>query len=351
MSRSHLLDPLHEFRFVSKVAAGLPRSPRQRNRIHESDAEILELESGELLAATVDGLHEEYQVGLLRDPGTLGWATVAHSLSDLAAVGADPLGVLFSWELPRGAEDAWCQALSGGAAAALSAHGTFALGGDTSFAEQPAFHCVALGSVRGGPPVSRVGARAGDRLVVTGPIGHGNLLGIARRVDEGLRARLEREYRPRARFEAIAAVRPWVRAAIDTSDGLLSAVDLLARLNGLGVRLSLCDDHYHPVLRQLSGSASFPLWIGGAFGMGEYELLLAIPADSVDRAMAALAAREVPAREVGAFTAEPAITMPLAGRQVAVDTTRLLNLFAESEDVEAYVQGLLAFDAGLRAGP
>lgn len=341
---------LHEFALVERLAARLPRSPRQRNARHMADAELIELPGGDHLAVTIDGLHEEYALGVLRDPELVGWANVVHSLSDLAAAGASPLGVLVSFTLPRGADEAWTEGLTAGTAAALEAHGTFCLGGDTSFADEASFQCVGVGLVKGDAYLTRAGARVGDRVFVTGPVGLGNLLGLARSADPAMWEQVQPLYRPRAPFDLVAATRPMLRAAIDTSDGLLAGLDLLMRTNQLGLRFRHREELYHPALVEASRRLGTPLWIGGAFGMGEYELLLVVDGARVEDFLAASRGLGRSVLEVACFEAEPRLVMVDGADERVVDSTRLLNLFAESQDTGAYVKALLAFDAALRGG-
>lgn len=342
------VEELKEFALIEHIAGVFKRSPLQANARHGADSELVRLGDGRHLAFTIDGLYEEAKLGLLVDPAALGWAIVAHSLSDLAAVAARPLGVLLSYNLPKGADPGWVRAINMGAAAALEAHGTFCLGGDTSFADDPSFQCAAAGIVEGEPLVTRVGARAGDALYLTGPAGAGNLLGIAKRIGEPVWARMQARYRPRARFREIELARPYVRAAIDSSDGLLAAIDMLARVNGLGAHFAATPDCFDPALRELSAQAGFPCWIGAAFGVGEYELVLAIDRERVPAFEAAAAAAGVPFLAAGRFLAEPRFRMDLDGRTVELDTTYLMNLFPETGTLDRYVEALLAYDRRLR---
>jgi hypothetical protein len=113
-----------EHQLIARLAAGLPRSPAQINGLHESDAELLRLPGSDLvLALTTDALAEELASGLYRDPGLIGWMLVTVTASDLAAVGADPLGLLICETLPPGADGDWIAALQRGIADASVAYG------------------------------------------------------------------------------------------------------------------------------------------------------------------------------------------------------------------------------------
>jgi len=83
---------------IKKLTKGFRRSGRQINALNESDSElvILDNNSGNYLAVTMDSLSEEISSGLYDDPYLIGWMIVMINLSDLAAVGAEPVGILLS---------------------------------------------------------------------------------------------------------------------------------------------------------------------------------------------------------------------------------------------------------------
>lgn len=114
------------------------RSPDQRNAINETDAEIIRLPDARdsdragqssWLALTTDTVAEEIQLGLLRQPFTIGWFAVLATLSDLAAVGAVPIGLLMSYQLPPQALAADTEQLIRGVEDCVRAHQTYVLGG------------------------------------------------------------------------------------------------------------------------------------------------------------------------------------------------------------------------------
>src|SRR3990172_8443249 len=97
-----LIDDILENSLIARLACGFPRSPLQRNRLQETDAELLSLPGNEsLLALTTDWVVEEIESGLYDDPYLIGWMTVIVNASDLAAVGAEALGILINENLPR----------------------------------------------------------------------------------------------------------------------------------------------------------------------------------------------------------------------------------------------------------
>ena len=108
---------LLENQLLRQIGNPFPRSPEQRNQLLESDAELIRMADGSTLALTTDCIAEEIQTGLYSDPEHIGWMTVAVNMSDLAAVGARPLGLLLSESLPPGFPSEKLIALQNGIAA------------------------------------------------------------------------------------------------------------------------------------------------------------------------------------------------------------------------------------------
>ncbi|HEX2313341.1 MAG TPA: AIR synthase related protein, partial [Thermomonospora sp.] len=230
---------------IAAMRAGMARSPLQLNAAFEADAELLDLGAAGLLAVTVDTLNSGAELAVAPTPYEKGWLATTVSVSDLAAVGADPLAVLVSCSLRRGewpAEDA--RRFGQGASDAARAYGCHIVGGDTNWADEDSFTSVALGTVPHGRFLSRVGARPGDALYVTGRIGAGNAAGFRNAVAGP--AEHAEPWLPEARVAAAEALRGQARACIDTSDGLLSAAVSLAEVNGLGVEITLRAEVYDP---------------------------------------------------------------------------------------------------------
>jgi thiamine-monophosphate kinase len=196
----------------------------------------------------------------------IGWRAAAAALSDLAADGAEPLGVLVSLGMPgsgeRGAE------IMAGVSAATQSVGAKVLGGDLVRSEKYLVDVCVLGTAE--RPVRRVGARDGDGVWVTGRLGGAGLaLGGFRAGARPGGALGARYARPEPR---IAAGR-WLAAhgataMLDISDGLAADAGHLAAASGVGLEIAL---------------ERLPCWAGvaplAAAGSGEeFELLVTLPA-------------------------------------------------------------------------
>lgn len=268
-------DPLRERRELKSLLRAMPRSPLQRSGFFESDAEILRWDSSHDLVATTDALAEEIAIGLYRDPFTWGWLCVMNSVSDLAATGADGLGVLLSCEWGSLAA-AKKKRFMTGARAALKASGLPLLGGDSG-SGPPCFTSTALGKTSG-RALSRKGAKPGDRLLLIGR----RRTGVGPALAERFLAKLadgafpERLFRPRPQSRLIAKLRAHVKASIDSSDGLAIAVATLAEINGVGFALNWKPETLHPRAAAFMKKRKLPpelLWMGD---LGDLQTLLVV---------------------------------------------------------------------------
>jgi thiamine-monophosphate kinase len=224
------------------------------------DAAVLRTRGAPLAVATdltIEGVH--YPEG-----GTAGAGgkAAARALSDLAAVGAEPLGLMVGLAL-RGRQVAGrVMAIEIGLAKVGKAFGAPVLGGDTK--ETPGAETIAvtaLGRVVGPPPLPRSGGRPGDALFVTGPLG-GSIRG--------------RHLRPRPRVAEGLALRRGrlATACIDLSDGLATDLHRLCRASAAGALLEAARIPIHPDAREEGGRDPLSRAL---FDGEDYELLFAAP--------------------------------------------------------------------------
>ena len=200
-----------EAAFIDLLRA-LARDPAARGLA--DDAAVLPI-GGETLVLTHDMLVEGVHFLPTADWADVAWKLVATNLSDLAAKGAEPLGVLLGFML--GADD---ERFAEGLADALDHFGVPLLGGDTVSGGPPrAFGLTAVGRATHLPVPSRAGARPDDGLWLTGALG-GAMLGFEA-LRDGTTTDSTAYRRPLARLSEGAALAPLVTAMMDVSDGLL----------------------------------------------------------------------------------------------------------------------------------
>jgi thiamine-monophosphate kinase len=242
-------------------------------------------------------------------PADVAWKLVTVNLSDLAAKGAVPEGVLLNYPLRpqfgvrRGLE-AWDDPFLAGLAEAITHFACPLLGGATVSLPPGAPRVITLTAIgRASDAPTRSGARAGDALFVTGTIGDaGAGLRIAR--GEAGPAALHAAYRrPQPRLAEGRALAPLVHAMMDVSDGLLIDAARMAAASRLGVEIDLAAIPLSADCRAFAGE-NRAARIAAVTAGDDYELLFAAPADAV---------LPVPATRVGRFVEGSGLTLADGG--------------------------------------
>lgn len=189
----------------------------------DDDAAVLDV-GGERLVLTHDSLLEGVHVRADEDPADIAWKLVAVNLSDLAAKGATPVGVLLTHSLGTGDER-----FLDGLDEVLGTYAVPLLGGDTVRGAGPrCWSCTAIGRVDHARVPARSGARPGDAVYVTGVLGLA-MLGVAAS-ERGTGSAADLAYRrPRPLLAEGQALAPLASAMMDVSDGLLLDAFRMAR--------------------------------------------------------------------------------------------------------------------------
>jgi len=291
----------------------LAGSPSARGLL--DDAAIFTV-GGATLVLTHDMLVEGVHYLPSDPPEDVAWKLLAVNLSDLAAKGARPVGVLLGYSL--GAEQ-WDRAFVAGLGAALGAFGVALLGGDTVAVPQGSARVLgmtAIGEAAGAVP-SRGGARAGDQLWVSGAIGDaGAGLRVLKGEIEGAHEALVERYRlPRPRLEAGATLAPVVSAMMDVSDGLLIDAARIAAASGVRLHIELDAVPLSEAYLACLG-VSREARLAAASAGDDYELLFTAPPGRAGEILALSESLGLPLSRVGA--AEPGEGLRLSERGEAV---------------------------------
>lgn len=209
-------------------------------------------------------------------PETVGWKLAAVNLSDLAAKGARPVGCLVNYALSGDA--AWDAAFARGLGEAATRFGMPVLGGDTISMLRGMLRSIsltAIGRATCEPVPSRTGARAGDVLYITGPVGDaGAGLRLLQAGKAGPADLIEAYRRPVPRIDAGLRFAPSANASMDISDGLLIDAHRMAQASGGAIVI----DHV-PISDSLAAvdGRTIEARIKAACAGDDYELLLAMP--------------------------------------------------------------------------
>jgi thiamine-monophosphate kinase len=290
--------PLDEQAFHDWLARALPAGSEGLLPLGD-DAAALVPPRGYVAVLTTDALIEGTHFLRGSPPELVGRAAAAVSLSDAAAKGSRPAGLLLALLAPVGTPRRWAQSVVLGADRMGRRFGAPLIGGDTKPSPTRSVVSTVIGWGRPGRLSPRGAARPGDVIVTTGTVGRGGLAAYrwatAGRSPAGRRRALRALLDVRPRVLEGWALGRWAHAMLDTSDGIADSSRLLARASRVRVVIAEERIPLEPALRRLSAAARARALVYG----GDYELLAALPPSAVPRASAAVRALGGRLREVG----------------------------------------------------
>lgn len=300
--------------------------PHCPNNLVGDDGAVLPVAAGQRLVVTtdvlVDGVHFSDRT---TPPSAVGWRAAAANLSDLAAMGATPLGLTVGLSLPPPTPVPWVEAVYAGMGACLVRYGGAIIGGDLCRAPVRSLAITALGQVDPAHALYRHCAQPGYCILVTGPHGLAQagltlLLNPDRQaelpaplVDEWVQA----HQRPQPRFDGMTALAAVAAergadlttiAAMDSSDGLANAVTLLCEASGVGAHLQAERLPLSPALSQWVGPEQAQQWC--LYGGEDFELVLCVPPTWVEPLQQRLPAVQA----IGTITAGSGIVLSTLGQ-------------------------------------
>ena len=258
------------------------------------DGAVLTLLADQNLVVTTDVLVDKVHFSeQTTSPEDVGWRAIAANLSDLAAMGAIPLGITIGLSLPGQTPVDWVEALYQGCDRCLSTYQSKIVGGDICRSSVISVAITAFGQVKPDRVIRRFTAQPGDAIVVTGVHGAsraglelllnpdlGEILGQKER-DSLIKA----HQRPRPRLDVLphlwnlsefipASRNGWI-AGMDSSDGLADAILQICRCSGVGAEI---EKSLIPIPENLAQWVSPEAAIAWAlYGGEDFELVLCLP--------------------------------------------------------------------------
>ena len=221
--------PLGEFDLIQRFfkAGADAMRPNEANVIAlgiGDDCALVKIAAGKEIVITSDMLVEGRHFFMNADPELLGRKALAVNLSDLAAMGAKPIGFTLAIALPT-VDIFWLEAFSKGLFAVANQYSCPLIGGDTT-AGPLTISITAFGSIPSGKAIRRSGAKVGNDIWTSGTIGDARLALAALRheitlPESDLKQIEHRMHNPTPRVELGMKIRELASAALDISDGLL----------------------------------------------------------------------------------------------------------------------------------
>ncbi|UVW28345.1 thiamine-phosphate kinase [Massilia sp. H6] len=275
------------------------------------DCALLTPAPGHQLAISTDMLVEDRHFFAGADPFMLGHKSLAVNLSDLAAMGARPLGFTLALSLP-GADPAWLDGFSRGLFALADAFDCELVGGDTT--KGPLNICITVfGELMPGHALRRDAARIGDDIWISGTLGDARLalaaawqevtLGPAAQAQAALRMHMPS---PRVALGLALAAQPIAHAALDISDGLVGDLEHILAASRVGATLDADALPAGPVLALQETALRRRFTLAGG---DDYELCFTAPVGHRDAVLEAGRRSSTPVTRVGRIEAEPGLRL------------------------------------------
>lgn len=284
----------------------IARDPAARGLM--DDTAVIDLGS-ETLILTHDMMAEDVHWLPKADPADVAWKLVSVNLSDLAAKGARPLGVLLGFML--GVSN-WDKRFAEGLQRALAHYEVPLLGGDTvsNKGDKRAVGLTAVGAATHLPVPSRSGARAEDVLYVTGTLGDA-LAGfeLAEAGLEGVDELTSAYHRPVARLSEGQALAAIVTAMMDVSDGLLLDAERMAAASKVEIRINIDAIPLSAAYRAMRGDSLDSRLQATSWG-DDYQLLFTAPSGITLPVPATAIGRVIVGSGIALFEADLPIPLP-----------------------------------------
>ena len=301
------LGHLGEFGLIARLTKGLPVSGAVVEGIGD-DCAVLRW-GDRLMLATCDASLEEVHFSRRHTAAEdIGWRAAASALSDIAAMGGQPIFVLVTLACPKDTSVEFLEALYRGLSEAVQTADAVVVGGDTTGSTSGVVIDIAvLGEATGERPLLRRDAHRGDYVVVTGYPG-ASAAGLAA-LQQGIDAPdlMRAHWRPQPRIAEgqWLARRPEVHAMIDVSDGLSQDAGHIADASGLTIALNSASVPVHPALHRHADQLALDPIAVSLSGGEAYELAFTVAGESVLEDFRE-AFPDLPATVVGRCEAGPA---------------------------------------------
>ncbi|MEL4305851.1 thiamine-phosphate kinase [Methanococcoides sp. LMO-2] len=287
MDRSDLISSIDERELVSRLCGIFSQDEcgSIMAGAGKDDCAVLDVLDEDCMVITTDMLHRKTDFPDVMTPWQIGWMSAAVNLSDVASMGAKPVGFLSAFGVTEDMQLGEAEDISRGMAACAKFCDTSVIGGDIDLHDELTITGTALGMVKKEHLLRRTGAKPGDLVCVTGNAGSAgaSLLAIQHDLDvsdELLNTLLEPV--PRTEEGQKLAATGAVTSMMDTSDGLAMSLYDLMDANGTGFRIYKDKIPIDDEVRSLVGdddALELALYTGG-----DFELLFTVSPSMLEAA-------------------------------------------------------------------
>jgi thiamine-monophosphate kinase len=263
-----------EREIIEKIISILPQSEFLQNNFFESDAEILNYNNKKLLFSIDEFSQEDFFSD--NNPYELGGNVAIATISDVLASGGRLLFYAHSLTIDnKNWDNKFIEDFSKGIANVLKQTNTGFIGGDTGVSELWKYTGVVIGEAEN--PITRIGAKDGDLIYMTGQVGAGNIEAAKtlyvnnNLIDIKLSLPI---FKLNLRHKESKFINSYATSCIDSSDGVLNAINTISKLNNVGYKITKLP--YSQVVIQFCELISKPKCLFFMGECGEYELVFTI---------------------------------------------------------------------------
>lgn len=264
-----------EYQSLEKLYKLSPKNRLQTNAFNTADVEIVRIKKNYFLVSSTDSVAIEIHSGLYKNPETWGYLAIANSVSDLAASGAVPIGLLISsqWKVSHGEEIKDKVYL--GMTKAMKNFKVPLLGGDSGSSDSTVLTVTVIGQTSR-VPLSRCGVRPKDLVLSFGKhFGWGPALAFDFIMNKS-RSKLEKKFRPKPCWQTINRFRKYFNASIDSSDGIYNSLTTLSAVNNLSFKIEISKIKLTPSIELFRREYSLPLEYFIESDLGDLQTLISI---------------------------------------------------------------------------
>jgi len=258
---------MHEFNLIQEYFTW-DNPPSNISVAVGDDATVLDFPAGKQLVTSIDTLISGVHFPDNTPANAVGHKALAVNLSDLAAMGATPKWFTLALTLPEIDRD-WLKGFSDGLKALADQHHCFLVGGDTTRGPL-SISIQVMGLVDKGRALLRSGAKAGDKIYVTGTLGDA-AVGLQSESDDFCKQRLNY---PTPRLAESRVIKDYASACIDISDGFLQDLSHILKASTVGANLKLFSLPLSTSLKEMDQKIAMKHALSGG---DDYELLFTIP--------------------------------------------------------------------------
>jgi thiamine-monophosphate kinase len=286
------------------------------------DCALLQIPTGKHLAVTVDTLVANVHFPADADPELIAERALRTNLSDLAAMGADPLWFTLALTLPDANED-WLRSFSRGLFACAREYGIVLVGGDTTSGPL-SITIQAMGATEAQHTLRRDGANAGDFILVTHFLGDGAAALAAIQnthafADEHSDYLLQRFYRPIPRLTESGLIRKFASSALDISDGLVADLQHICDASDLGAVIDVENVPLSTAVKSIDDLTQSYEW--ALTGGDDYELCFTVPPENMADIAMLIAQGKLQATVIGHMIPGHKVICEYEGEPFALATT------------------------------